>query len=39
LPSAHHLYWPQLDIDLAVESIIHPERYPLMSRNAKPPSA
>ena len=33
-PSAHHLYWPMLDIDLAVESIEHPERYPLVSRGA-----
>ena len=32
LPSAHHLYWPDLDIDLGVESIEHPEKYPLMSR-------
>lgn len=32
LPSAHHLYWPDLDVDLAVESIKHPERYPLVSR-------
>jgi hypothetical protein len=31
LPSPHHLYWPDLDIDLAVESIEHPERYPLVS--------
>ena len=30
-PSAHHLYWPDLDIDLAVESIEHPDRYPLIS--------
>ena len=29
LPSAHHLYWPDLDIDLAVDSLTHPERYPL----------
>lgn len=28
-PSPHHLYWPELDVDLAVESIKHPERYPL----------
>jgi hypothetical protein len=28
------LYWPKLDIDLAVESIEHPERYPLVSRGA-----
>ena len=32
LPSPHHLYWPDLDIDLAVESIEHPEHYPLVSR-------
>src|SRR2546427_11645175 len=32
LPSPHHLYWPELDVDLAVESIEHPERFPLISR-------
>ena len=32
LLSPHHLYWPDLDIDLAVESIEHPERYPLVSQ-------
>ncbi|MFH0342970.1 MAG: DUF2442 domain-containing protein [Chromatiales bacterium] len=31
LPSPHHLYWPDLDIDLAVESLSHPERFPLVS--------
>jgi hypothetical protein len=31
-PSANHLHWPDLDIDIAVDSILHPERYPLMSR-------
>ena len=31
LPSPHHLYWPDLDIDLAVESLIQPEKYPLIS--------
>lgn len=31
LPSPRHLYWPDLDIDLAVESLRHPERYPLVS--------
>lgn len=33
LPSPHHLYWPDLDIDLAVESILHPEKFPLVSRD------
>ena len=32
LPSPHHLYWPELDVDVAVESLEHPERYPLVSR-------
>jgi hypothetical protein len=31
-PSSHHLYWPKLDIDLAVDSLDHPARYPLVSR-------
>ena len=31
-PSAHHLRWPALDVDLAVESLQEPERYPLVSR-------
>jgi hypothetical protein len=29
--SADHLRWPALDIDLSVESIRHPERFPLVS--------
>ena len=33
-PSAQHLYWPELDIDLAVESIRHPEQFPLVSQIA-----
>jgi Protein of unknown function (DUF2442) len=30
-PSPHHLRWPDLDIDLAVDSIEHPDRFPLLS--------
>ena len=30
LPSAHHLYWPDLDIDLSVESVDNPRRFPLV---------
>lgn len=33
MPSQRHLYWPNLDIDLAVESIRNPEKYPLISRS------
>ena len=29
-PHPGHLYWPDLDIDLAVESIKAPEKYPLV---------
>ena len=30
-PSPDHLYWPDLDIDLSVRSIEHPEEFPLKS--------
>ncbi len=30
-PQPHHLYWSDLDIDLDVESIRHPEKFPLVS--------
>ena len=26
-----HLHWPDLDVDLTVDSVVHPERYPLKS--------
>jgi len=32
LPHPHHLYWPDLDVDVAVESIDHPDRFLLVSR-------
>ena len=38
-PSPDHLYWPKLDIDLSTESIVHPERYPLVSRAVRPNNA
>jgi hypothetical protein len=31
-PSPNHLYWPSLDVDLAVESIRQPEAFPLISK-------
>ena len=38
LSSVHHLYWPDLDVDIAVESIDHPERFPLVSKvRSNPP--
>lgn len=30
--SAQHLSWPELGVDLEVDSILYPERYPLVSR-------
>jgi Protein of unknown function (DUF2442) len=30
-PSEKRLYWPMLDIDLSVDSIRHPENFPLVS--------
>ena len=26
-----HFYWPDLDIDLDVDRIVHPEKYPLIA--------
>lgn len=28
-PMPGHFYWPELDVDLGIESIEHPERFPL----------
>ena len=33
-PTADHLYWPQLDVDLSIESIRKPESFPLVSGSA-----
>ena len=30
-PSPEHFHWPDLDVDLGLDSIKHPERYPLKS--------
>lgn len=32
MPSPSHLYWPDLDVDLALESVEKPEDFPLVSR-------
>ncbi|MGB7989786.1 MAG: DUF2442 domain-containing protein [Candidatus Methylophosphatis roskildensis] len=34
-PKAHRLYWPDLDVDLAVQSIRHPERFPLIAKPSR----
>ena len=28
----HHLHWPDLDVDLDLDSLKHPERYPLIAK-------
>ena len=33
-PTPDHLYWPQLDADLSVQSIRDPEAFPLVSKAA-----
>jgi len=31
-PSEGHFYWPDIDVDLSVEAIEHPERFPLKAK-------
>ena len=31
-PAPGHFYWPELDIDLTVDIISHPERFPLKAK-------
>jgi hypothetical protein len=30
-----HLYWPKLDVDLDLDRIEHPQKYPLVARTPK----
>jgi hypothetical protein len=34
-PTEDHLYWPVLDIDLSIESIRDPSKFPLVSKSVK----
>lgn len=36
-PQPHHLYWPDLDIDLSLDSILDPGQFPLVSRERPAP--
>ena len=31
-PTPGHFFWPDLDVDLGIDSIEHPERFPLEAR-------
>jgi hypothetical protein len=32
-PQPGHFYWPDLDVDLSIDTIEHPERYPLKAKH------
>lgn len=32
-PTPNHLYWPLIDVDLSVESIRAPSKFPLLSKH------
>lgn len=32
---SNHLYWPDLDVDLGIEVLEHPEQFPLIDRNVR----
>lgn len=34
-PSPDHLYWPDLDVDLHVTSLEHPEQFPLVAKDRR----
>jgi hypothetical protein len=37
-PTSDHLYWPELDVDLSVESIRNPDKFPLRAKSTFHPS-
>ncbi len=38
-PTADHLFWPDLDIDLSVESVRHPGKFPLRAKSTFQPAS
>ena len=36
--SEGHFYWPDIDVDLSIESIEHPDRFPLKAKTDNKPS-
>lgn len=36
LMHGYHLYWPALDVDLEIDNLENPEKYPLKSLPGKP---
>ena len=37
--SEGHFYWPDIDVDLSIESIEHPDRFPLKAKTDNKPSS
>lgn len=35
----YHLYWPELDVDLEIDNLENPQKYPLKSKILKKPPA
>jgi hypothetical protein len=35
----YHLYWPELDVDLEIDNIENPEKYPLQSKITTGPTS
>jgi hypothetical protein len=35
----YHLYWPELDVDLEIDNLENPEKYPLKTQNNKEASS
>ena len=31
-PSPGHFYWPELDVDIGIDTIEHPDRFPLKAK-------
>ena len=38
-PTADHLYWPKLDLDLSVQSLRNPDAFPLVAGEPRRPAA
>jgi hypothetical protein len=35
----YHLYWPELDVDLEIDNLEHPQKYPLRSAKSPHPAS
>lgn len=35
MPHAGHLHWPLMDVDLSIESLASPDKFPLVAKKAR----